>query len=280
MALDNFIPSVWSANLLVNLQKNLVFGNLANTDYEGEVQGAGSSVKINAIGRVTVGPYTKSANHSVPETLTSTQTTLAIDQQQMFNFLIDDVDKAQQVPKVMEGAMAEAGYALADNVDQYIAGLHGDAASGNLVGSTGTPIALTTSNAYETIIDLGVKLDLSNVSKQDRWLALPPQWVALLLKDTRFIASGAAEGDVRLVNGLVGRAGGFNIYETVNCAVVSSTKFKVLAGNSQTFTLANQIDSVVAYRPELRFADAVKGLHVYGAKTVRPDALACATVTF
>jgi N4-gp56 family major capsid protein len=280
MALTNFIPAVWSASLLTNLQKSLVFGNLANRDYEGEIAGAGSTVNINAIGAVTVGAYTKSTDHSVPETLTSSQSVLAIDQQKFFNFLIDDVDKAQQVPKVMDAAMAEAGYALANDVDTYISGLHASASSSNLVGSTASATALTTSNAYETLVDLGTKLTQSNASKMDRWVALPPQWTALLLKDSRFVASGAAEGDVRLQNGLVGRAAGFNIYETNNTTIVSSTKYKVLAGTPQAITLANQVESVVAYRPELRFADAVKGLHVYGAKVVRPECLACATVTF
>lgn len=280
MALTNFIPAVWSASLLTNLQKSLVFGNLANRDYEGEVAGAGSTVNINAIGAVTVGSYTKSTDHSVPETLTSTQSILAIDQQKFFNFLIDDVDKAQTVPKVMEAAMAEAGYALANDVDSYISGLHASASSSNLVGSTATPTALTSANAYESLVTLSKLLSISNASKQDRWIALPPQWIALLLADSRFVASGAPEGDARLVNGLVGRAAGFNIYETNNTTIVSSTKYKVLAGTPQAITYANQVDSVVAYRPELRFADAVKGLHIYGAKVVRPECLACATVTF
>jgi N4-gp56 family major capsid protein len=280
MALTNFIPAVWSASLLTNLQKSLVFGNLANRDYEGEVAGAGSTVNINAIGAVTVGAYTKDTNHSAPETLTSTQSVLSIDQQKFFNLQIDDVDKAQTVPKVMEAAMAEAGYALANDVDTYISGLHASASSSNLVGSTGTPTALTSANAYETLVSMAKLLSISNATKQGRWVALPPQWVALLLADSRFVASGAAEGDARLQNGLVGRTAGFDIYETNNTTVVSSTKYKVLAGTPQAITLASQVDSVVAYRPELRFADAVKGLLVYGSKVVRPECLACATVTF
>ena len=180
MALTNFIPAVWSASLLTNLQNSLVFGNLSNRDYEGEVAGAGSTVNINAIGAVTVGSYTKDTNHSVPEALTSSQSVLAIDQQKFFNFLIDDVDKAQTVPKVMDAAMAEAGYALANTVDAYIGSLHAGASANNLVGSTAAPTALTSANAYESLVDLGTKLNISNATKQDRWVALPPQWVALL----------------------------------------------------------------------------------------------------
>ena len=52
-----------------------------------------------------------------------------------------------------------------------------------------------------------------------------------------------------------------------------------MAGYDQTISYAEQIVEVQAYRPELRFADAVKGLHVYGAKVVRPDALAVLTVS-
>jgi len=278
VSLNNFIPAIWSARLLENLNKSLVYASVANTDYQGDVT-AGSSVKINAIGRVTVSSYTKSSDHAAAETLTDAQIVLNIDQQQMFNFQLDDVDAAQQTPRVMDQAMVEAGYALADNLDQYIAGLHASASSANLIGSTGTPVALTSSNAYETLVDLGVKLTKSNVSKAGRWVVVPPEFTALLLKDTRFIASGAEAGDARLISGLVGRAAGIDIYESVNVSVASS-KYKVLAGSPQTITVANQIDSVHAYRPERQFSDALKGLHVYGAKVVRPDALACATVTF
>ena len=123
MALDSFIPEIWSARLLYNLNKTLVYGqeSVINRDYEGEIKNYGDTVRITGIGRVTVGDYTKNANMDEAETLTDAQTTLTIDQAKYFNFQIDDIDKVQQYPKLMDAAMQESAYALANAADQFIA---------------------------------------------------------------------------------------------------------------------------------------------------------------
>ena len=108
MSLDNFIPQIWSARLLENLNKNHVFVGLCNRDYEGEIKGMGDQVKINSIGRVTIGDYQKNTDIEAPEVLNDAQRILLINQGKYFNFQIDDVDKAQQNPKVMNAAMKEA----------------------------------------------------------------------------------------------------------------------------------------------------------------------------
>ena len=49
MSIANFIPTIWEARLLAHLDKELVYGNLANRDYEGDIKAAGNVVKINQI---------------------------------------------------------------------------------------------------------------------------------------------------------------------------------------------------------------------------------------
>ena len=92
MSLDNFIPEIWSAALLVNLRDNLVYGQLANRDYQGDISAFGDTVRINNIGQVTVGNYTKNTDMAAAQTLDSAQSVLTIDQSKYFNFQIDDVD--------------------------------------------------------------------------------------------------------------------------------------------------------------------------------------------
>lgn len=282
MALDNFIPIVWSARLLANLHKNLVYGQagVVNRDYEGEISDVGDSVRINAIGPVTVGTYTKNTDMGAAETLTDAQTSLLVDQAKYFNFQIDDIDRAQQKPKVMDGAMREAAYALADTLDQYIAALYSDASASNLYGTTSVPktIAAAT-DAYEYLVELGVLLDQSNVPSQGRWCVVPPWYHGLLLKDDRFVGTGSAQAQSALANGMIGEAAGFSILKSNNVKYTGAADYKIMAGTSAAITLAEQISKVEAYRPQLRFADAVKGLHLYGAKVVRPAALAVLTCT-
>lgn len=280
MAINNFIPAVWSAQLLTALNKSLVYANLCNRDYEGEIREYGDQVKINSLGRVTVGSYTKNTDIAAAETLTDAQRILVIDQSKYFNFQIDDVDKAQQKPKVMQAAMAEAAYGLADVADQYVAGLYTEISGTNTIGSDASPISIavaagqSTAAAYEKLVDLAVKLDEANVSRASRWVVLPPWYHGILLKDSRFISAGTLKTDEVLANGFVGRAAGFDIYTSNNVPNTSNALYKVIAGYSGAWSYAEQIAEVEAYRPERRFADAVKGLHLYGAKVTRPLGLA------
>lgn len=271
MPLNNFIPQIWSAQLLVSLKKSLVFGQegVVNRDYEGEIRQYGDTVKINQIGNITVGDYTKNTGTLALQTLNDSTQTLTISQQKYFNFQIDDVDKAQQNPKVMAQAMAEAGYALRDKADQYIAGFYADA--GNEIGGVGG-LTLTKDNAYETIVDLSVILDENNVPSDARWVIIPAWVHGLLLKDDRFVATGSNRADGTLANGVVGRASGFDIMVSNNVAKTGDV-FHAIAGHRGGISYVEQVMQVEAYRPENKFADAVKGLHLYGAKVVRPNSL-------
>lgn len=278
MALDSFIPQVWSARLLMNLHKKLVYAQegVVNRDYEGEIRDMGDTVKINAIGPVTIGTYTKNTDITDPETLTDSQTMLLIDQAKYFNFQIDDVDRAQQNPKVMDAAMREAAYGLANVADQYVAGLYTGVSAGNTIGDDTTPVVPDKTNAYEYLVDLATILDENDIPEDGRWVVVPPWFHGLLQKDDRFVhATTAGDGVVR--NGVIGQAAGFTVYKSNNVPNTSGTKYKIIAGHPWAITYADQINKVEAYRPEKRFADAVKGLHLYGAKLVRPNAIAVMT---
>lgn len=284
MTLNNFIAAVWAARLLSNLHPNLVAAQpgVVNNNYQGDVS-AGNTVNINSIGPVTVGDYTKNADHSTPETLTDAQRQLLIDQAKFFNFQVDDIDKFQQVPKVMNEAMMEAAFSLANALDTFILGKYTDAAAGNAVGSTGTPVAVDKTNAYTTLLQMAVNLTKANIPTIGRWVIVPPEFTAALLDDDRFVSFGTGENLSRLQNGVVGRVAGFDVLESNNVVQLTAGdagKYKILAGSPLGITLAHQIEEVEAYRPERRFADAVKGLHVYGAKAVRPTALGVVTATF
>src|SRR5437868_9631974 len=121
--INNFIPQIWSARILEALRKALVYAqaNIVNRDYEGEIQAYGDTVKINSIGDPTIFDYTKNTDMPSPETLTDSQKVLQINQAKAFNFQVDDVDKAQQNPKVLDFALSRAAYKLADTADQFVA---------------------------------------------------------------------------------------------------------------------------------------------------------------
>ncbi len=281
MTLDSFIPSIWSARLLQNMNEAHVFASLANRDYEGDISQVGDTVKINAIGRVTVGPYTKNSNIAPAETLTDAQTTLVIDQADYFNFQIDDIDKAQQKPKVMDEAMREAAYGLAHAVDIELAGIYASAPAANKIGADGASAklggVLTAGSAlYDYLVDLKVILDENNTPDDGRrWVVVPAWAEGMLLKDSRFVNATEGGNTIR-ANGIIGKAAGFNVHMSNNVTNDAQTvkTYRVVAGHPMAVSYADQINGVEAYRPELRFASAVKGLHLWGYKVVRPSLLA------
>jgi len=276
MACDNFVPDVWSARILKTLQKSLVAGSIVNTDYEGDITQAGDTVKINSVGAPTVASYVKNSTSISPEELSDAQTKLEIDTAQYYAFKVDDVDKAQQLPGVMDEAMRQAAYALKDEADQDILELYGDAGVTSALGTTAVPIDITSVNILATLNKVARKLDDVNVPRDGRWMIIPP-WLNERLVLSKVMVDNSKTNDT-YANGFVGRVAGFDLRMSNN-VYNSASKFKILAGVKRAISFAGQITSTEAYRPEASFSDAVKGLYVYGCKVVYPACLACLTAT-
>lgn len=272
MAVTNFIPTIWSARLNEGFKKALVYGNCVNNDYEGEIKGAGSTVKINSVGAVTIDNYDKSTGINKPQELDSSQSTLTIDQAKYFNFQVDDIDKAQANVDLLDAGIKEASYGLANVADQYIANFYTEVKAGNTIGDDTTPIVPSITNAYDYLIDLGVILDENSVSEIDRFVVVPSWFYGLLLKDPRF----TKEIDI-MRTGFVGNIDNMAVYKSNNVPNTSGEKYKIIAGQKSAISFAGQVDSVEAYRPESQFSDAVKGLQVYGAKCIKPEGIAVLT---
>lgn len=278
MSVANFIPTIWSARLLEHLDKRHVYLNLLNRDYEGEIKNFGDTVKVNQIGAVAIKDYEKGQDIDAPEDLTGEQQELKIDQAKYFNFAVDDVDDAQTNPKLMDKAMERAAYGMNDVVDAFVANLlavnvHND----NTIGSDTAPKVPTVDTAYDLLVDLGVKLTEANVPTVGRWVVIPAWYHGLLLKDKRFVGNGTDFNKAILENGEVGQAAGFTVYVSNNVPNTTKTKYKIIAGTDEAGSYAEQILSTEAYRPEKRFSDAVKGLHVYGAKVFQSKCIAVLT---
>lgn len=273
MTVNNFIPTIWSARLNERFQKALVYGNIVNHDYEGEIQGQGSVVKINSIGDVTIGDYNKSTGIGNPEELNSDQKQLVIDQAKYFNFQVDDIDRAQANVDLLEKGIVEAAYGLANVADQYIASFYTEVKAGNTIGDDTTPIVPLKENAYDYLIDLGVILDENDVPESDRFVVVPAWFYGLLVKDPRFTVDRNV-----LSTGYVGNIDNLNVFKSNNVPNNAGAKYKIIAGHKSAISFAGQVDSVEAYRPEKQFSDAIKGLQVYGAKCIKPEGIAVLTV--
>jgi len=275
MGLENFVPEVWSAKLFVRLRKALVHASVVNRDYEGEISQFGDTVRINEIGAVDVSDYTKYDDLSWQE-MDSAQKVLLIDQADSFAVQLDDIDKAQVKPKLMDGIMSEAAYAIGDSVDQFIAAKYSDA------GNTVSALTVTAGAVIQNISNLQLKLNEANVPQQDRYLFVPPWYHQHIVNS---VSQGINSTGVPklmdngvLVNGYVGELYGFNILMSNNVSN-NGTVWQMMALHRSAITFAGQIAKIEATRIQDRFGDGIKGLYLYGAKVVRPNAMVTCAAT-
>lgn len=277
MAFDNFIPEIWSARLLDHMDKVHVYANLMNRDYEGDIKSYGDTVHINLLGEITINDYS-GGDIADPQELDSTQQNLEIDKAKYFNFMVKDINNAQSNPKLVDAAMIRASYNMNDVIDQYLANLLlAGVGSANVLYGDANVITPTSATAYDYLVDLGVKLSEANVPMYGRWVVIPPWYHGLLLKDARFVGNGTGYNQAVLQGGLVGEAAGFQIHLSNNVPNTSGTKYKIIAGTAAAGAYAEQLVELEAYRVEKNFSDAVKGLHVYGAKVLHSTGLAVIT---
>ncbi len=268
MALENFIPKIWSARLLENLRKDHVLAEVANTDWEGDIANYGDTVKINSIGPVTVRDYKKGDDIERDE-LDDAQTILTIDQAKYFNFSIDDIDQAQQRPKVMDEAMEEAAHALSDESDKFLAEFAKEAHRIEDAGET------QAQDVYEHLSQVNRKLDEANVPQADRWGVITPWYMQKLVLAKIFEQQGSFAADQVENDGYVGEALGISLYMSNNLREDYGNDDDSLMpfGTRRAISFAEQILNMEAYRPEDSFADAMKGLYVYGGKVVDPNCM-------
>ena len=235
-------------------------------------------MRITGHGPVTISDYDKSTGLSDPEELDDAQSTLEITQSKSFNFRVDDIDKAQMNVSLMQSATQDAGYQLSDVGDQYVAGIMASQA-GHAVGSDESPKTFdgSTDDVTDEILAIKQALDEANVPSVGRFLILPPWFTVMLMKDSSVTnpAWSAVEGVMK--NGQLGKLYGFDLLQSNNVPNTSGTLYKIIAGTSRACTFADSVNGTEAYRPEKFFADALRGLHVYGAKVIDPSCLCVLT---
>jgi len=288
MAVSNFIPAIWAKVILAALKANLVFAGpgCANNDYEGEISGPGSSVNITSFSDPTVSTYTVGSDITWAGPTDSGQS-LLINQQAYANFTVDDVTRRQAAGDFQTYLEGRVAYQLALSEDEYVAGLYTN--STNIVGGdsttvgSGLTVAFTagtpSSDFYDQVVlPSSVLLDQSFVPDDgNRYLVVAPWMHALLRRTPAFVNFGY---DDVLLKGQIGTIDNFNVYKSQNAVEFDTTHgaWIAQAGHPMATTVAEQISTVESIRLQNQFADGVRALHVYGAKVIRPSALAVAGV--
>lgn len=288
MANEAFKAEVIALDVQHQLQKALVYSQLGviNHNFEGQVAFA-KSVRVVGVGNVTVFDVDHDTDMPDPEDVPDVDMEMTIDYDIGFNFKVHRRDQAQTKINIMDEDNKAAAYAVADAVDQAIASCYVDASASNLVGSDASPKTPNVtkgdaSNVFKLITQCATKLKKSNVpATESKWMIVPAEFSELILNelhDQGASAPGVAEQAV--LNGSIGKIGGFNILESNNVPNTDETLYKIMFGTSRAITFASQVDDVRILEMEKKFARKVDGEFIFGRKAVKPDCFGVMTCNF
>lgn len=282
MAIQFTIPEIWSARLLMAFDKANAY-MVAVTDRSGELAMGGDRLHMGEItSTVTVGDYVKDTDMNPPEAADDADEVLMLDQQKYFNIQVDDLDRVQARPDLLDEFARKAAVAIADTVNAYIYGVHRGAVT-EVTGTGARPARLTTiehkaaefgnleyaGKLVEALIGAMTQMDRDNIPQMNRYAVATPEIRAALVRWLldKGVNFNGDMSDTALMDGMVSRAFGFNFaVDNVSPAPGVGTRQQYIAmGHPEAVVWASQINRVEPYRPEARFADAIKGLYVYGA---------------
>jgi hypothetical protein len=269
---STFIPEIWSKKLNQMLEKNCVMMQCVNKNWEGEISQQGDTVKIITPADVTVSTLT--SDNITYTSLAPKSQDLVIDQKKFFAFKIDDVAKVQSNMDIMEAHLVNAKKAIEEVQDSYLLAMHTDVTESNTVGSESSPITLDKSTIYEHFVKLSLALKNSDAVHAGvrPWVVINPNIESYLLQSPEFIKAYNV-ADETLRDGAIGRIAGMDVLVSTNLTDIDN-KYYVLAGTNDAITFASQLAKIESLRDKDSFSDLVRGLYLYGAKTVQPKALA------
>jgi|TARA_B100000900_G_scaffold408443_1_gene422717 hypothetical protein len=278
----NWLPAIYSQKVQKFFRTASVVEDITNTDYAGEIEAYGDTVNIIKEPTISVSSYTRGGTINI-QNLADDQLQLVVDQANAFAFKVDDIEERQAHVNWEALATSSGAYALKDNYDENVIAAMVSGA-GTTVGSdgSGTDTGFGTSETDPTDIlaNAAKRLHANAVPTDNRWFLGSPEFYEQLGQASAKLmdASVTGDGTSPLRNGSVlnGLVNGFRLYMTNNFAASSTSNyFKVLYGHMSSTATANAIAKTEVVRDPDSFADIVRGLHVFGRKVLRSEALQC-----
>lgn len=281
MALTNFNPIIWNSQMLLDFREVAVAANLVNREYEGDAR-SGNTVRVNTAGAIAIKDYKAGLvsdgatgtlpRTTVPDAVSSTKADLLIDQEKSFDFLIDDIDRAQAAGG-LDAYTRSAAEGMAEDADKFIL------AALSTTNTHLTASAVTTGDqAFDVIGNLRKALNKAKVPQGNRVVVINAEFESILLKAASRITNVDQSGSpAGLREASIGRLLGFDVYTSENLPNVA--KPQAIAWYKPAFSYVSQIEKTEGLRDNNSFSDRLRGLHVYGAKSFRPTGIVAHTAS-
>lgn len=260
MSYNNFKATVWSKYIQLELERKCILADFTNKKFEGQAK-HNEMVKILGVGTPTIGNYT-GASIGSPETIEDSSIFMKIDQAKYFNFMVDDVDKAQAQVGLMEAILSNTTRAMAVERDKHVA------KQAQYAGGISSSTKVENAAGAKAAIDAGLlKLRENDVYLDMEVVIEIPFFVYQLFRDQ--LVTLRTQNDELIKKGIIGMYEGCYVRPTNNLYNDNTDDYAMIR-TKDAIAFAGGIDKTEAYRPETLFSDAMKGLNTFGAKVVRP----------
>lgn len=285
----SFSPTIFSQKVLKAFRKVSVVEDITNTEFVGEIANYGDTVRIMLEPDIIVTPYTR-GQAVIPQDLIDNDISLIVDQANNMAFKVDDLEAKQSHISWEELASNRGAYKLKDAFDSSILGYMAGQSTTSFIGSTASPTQVNVT-ASPTFTPLGImnrfkrQLDVLNVPTDNRFFVADPFFWELMGDENSKLIPVNVTGDSvsPLRNGRVteGQIRGFTCYESNNLPVggtgptaTSGANYgTILVGHMSSTTTASQLAKTETLRDPTSFADIVRGLHLFGRKVLRKEAI-------
>ena len=309
----NFAPEIFSQKVLKFFRRASVVEDITNTDYAGEIENFGDTVRIIKEPTVTVSSYTRGSVVNAQD-LADDQITMVVDNANAFAFKIDDIEERHSHVNFEALATSSGAFALKRKYDANvlqaisdgagIAGADDASLSGGLtttntaLGTASSPINVETDDAGINLMLLMARtLDDQSVPEENRWFVAPPIFYEKMFQAGNKMAEVQVTGDATspLRNGLAipGALAGFRCYKstalnstagtdqvTLSGVATDASENVILAGHMSSTSTASHIAKTEVVRSTESFSDVIRGLHVFGRKVLRPEAVVRGVIDF
>jgi N4-gp56 family major capsid protein len=288
---NNFIPELWSDEVIGAYKSNLVVANLVTKLSHKGKKGDSIHIPVPARGAASV----KAANTQVTlSAATNTAITVTIDKHYEYSKLIEDIAEVQSLASMRKFYTDDAGYALAKQVDTdlvtlwegfqagTVAGANAAAWEKAVIGSVGTTLYTGNSSNAADITDAGIramilKLDNANVPMDNRYIVMPPIAANDLLGINRFTEQQFIGNGEAIKTGKIGMIYGVDVYISSNCPTTTTgdtaTDRVGCLFHKDALVLAEQVGvrSQTQYKQEY-LGDLFTADTLYGVAELRNDA--------
>ena len=284
---NNFIPELWSDEVIGSYKSNLVLANLVTKmSHKGK---KGDTIHIPAPTRGSASA--KAANTQVTlSAATNSVINISINKHYEYSKLIEDIAEVQALASMRKFYTDDAGYALASQVDDDLFALFEGLQSGTVggsgsaawetavIGGDGTTLYTGASDNSSDITDAGIrkmilKLDNADVPMDNRSLILPPVASNDLLAINRFTEQQFIGSGDAIKTGKIGQIYGVDVFVTSNCPAISTTGRVGSLFHRDAIVFAEQVGvrTQTQYKQEY-LGDLFTADTIYGVGELRNDA--------